>query len=51
MQSALCGAFIGACMGGFVSSRVAYLNFIENNQATIFKSTADAKVIFLVCLF
>lgn len=43
LQSALCGAFIGACMGGFVSSRVAYLNFIENNQATIFKSTADAK--------
>ncbi|XP_022816378.1 RPII140-upstream gene protein [Spodoptera litura] len=43
LQSSLCGAFIGACMGGFVSSRVAYLNFIENNQATIFKSTAAAK--------
>lgn len=43
LQSSLCGAFIGACMGGFVSSRVAYINFIENNQATIFKSTAEAK--------
>ncbi|KAJ8732171.1 hypothetical protein PYW08_014901 [Mythimna loreyi] len=43
LQASLCGAFVGACMGGFVSSRVAYLNFIENNQATIFKSTAEAK--------
>ncbi|XP_075970374.1 RPII140-upstream gene protein [Anticarsia gemmatalis] len=43
IQSASCGAFIGAALGGFVSSRVAYLNFIENNQATIFKSTAQAK--------
>ncbi|KAJ8732614.1 hypothetical protein PYW07_015213 [Mythimna separata] len=43
LQSSLCGAFVGACMGGFVSSRVAYMNFIENNQATIFKSTNEAK--------
>ncbi|XP_063890210.1 RPII140-upstream gene protein [Helicoverpa armigera] len=43
LQSSLCGAFIGACLGGFSTSRVAYLNFIENNQATIFKSTAEAK--------
>lgn len=38
------GAFIGACMGGLVRSRDAYLYFIENNQATIFKSTFEAKV-------
>ncbi|XP_026729395.1 RPII140-upstream gene protein [Trichoplusia ni] len=43
LQSALSGAFVGGCLGGFVSSRVAYLDFIENNQATIFKSTANAK--------
>ncbi|CAB3243878.1 unnamed protein product [Arctia plantaginis] len=42
-QSTMSGAFIGACLGGFVSSRVAYLDFIENNQATTFKSTAQAK--------
>lgn len=44
MQSTLCGAFVGACLGGFALSRDAYLNFIENNQATIFKSTLQAKV-------
>ncbi|XP_053602522.1 RPII140-upstream gene protein [Plodia interpunctella] len=43
VQASLAGAFIGACMGGFVSSRQAYLYFIENNQATIFKSTMEAK--------
>lgn len=43
VQSSLCGAFFGACMGGFVRSRQAYLYFIENNQATIFKTTMQAK--------
>ncbi|XP_063379566.1 RPII140-upstream gene protein [Cydia fagiglandana] len=43
IQSGLCGCFVGACMGGFVKSRDAYLYFIENNQATIFKSTMEAK--------
>ncbi|XP_059048348.1 RPII140-upstream gene protein [Achroia grisella] len=43
VQASLCGAFVGACMGGFTSSRQAYLYFIENNQATIFKSTMQAK--------
>ncbi|XP_052752365.1 RPII140-upstream gene protein [Galleria mellonella] len=42
-QASLCGAFVGACMGGFTSSRQAYVYFIENNQATIFKSTMQAK--------
>ncbi|KOB78035.1 Uncharacterized protein OBRU01_00230 [Operophtera brumata] len=43
LQSTMTGTFIGACIGGFVGSKSAYLNFIHNNQATIFKSTADAK--------
>lgn len=43
IHSTMCGGFVGACLGGFFSSKVAYINFIENNQATIYKSTADAK--------
>ncbi|XP_072940271.1 complex I assembly factor TIMMDC1, mitochondrial [Epargyreus clarus] len=43
VQMTLCGCFFGACMGGFARSKDAYVNFIENNQATIFKSTMEAK--------
>ncbi|XP_060801249.1 RPII140-upstream gene protein [Amyelois transitella] len=43
LQGSLAGAFIGACMGGFYSSQQAYVYFMENNQATIFKSTMEAK--------
>ncbi|KAG6460966.1 RPII140-upstream gene protein [Manduca sexta] len=43
LQSTLCGAFFGACFGGFLKSRDAYIYFIENNQATIFQSTMQAK--------
>ncbi|XP_049866132.1 RPII140-upstream gene protein [Pectinophora gossypiella] len=43
IQSAMSGAFLGAGFGGFVRSRNAYVYFIENNQATIFKSTMQAK--------
>ncbi|KAI5643803.1 tim17/Tim22/Tim23/Pmp24 family domain-containing protein [Phthorimaea operculella] len=43
IQSSLMGAFIGACMGGFSTSRQAYMYFIETNQATIFKSTREAQ--------
>lgn len=43
VQSTLCGAFVGVCFGGFVSSREAYLYFIENNQATAYKTVGDAK--------
>ncbi|RVE50965.1 hypothetical protein evm_004374 [Chilo suppressalis] len=43
VHSSLCGAFIGACFGGFVISKDSYVYFLENNQATIFKSTGDAK--------
>lgn len=31
-------------MGGTIRSRDAYVYFIENNQATIFKTTLEAKV-------
>ncbi|XP_023951540.2 RPII140-upstream gene protein [Bicyclus anynana] len=43
VQATMSGLIIGACLGGFIKSRDAYLYFIENNQATIFKSTVDAK--------
>lgn len=44
IQSTLGASVIGACFGGFVHSRNAYVYFIENNQATIFKSTRQAQV-------
>ncbi|OWR50935.1 hypothetical protein KGM_207571 [Danaus plexippus plexippus] len=43
VQESLCGFFIGASLGGFIKSRDAYLHFIQNNQATIFHSTFEAK--------
>lgn len=38
------GFLTGAVYGGFIHSRLAYLNFMDNNQATAFKSHFDAKV-------
>ncbi|XP_045534325.1 RPII140-upstream gene protein [Papilio machaon] len=43
IQATLSGAFIGACFGGFLKSREAYVKFIERNQATAFTSTIQAK--------
>lgn len=43
VQATTYAGFIGACIGGFVRSRTAYMNFIETNEATIFKSIKDAK--------
>ncbi|KAL4708375.1 hypothetical protein ACJJTC_019611 [Scirpophaga incertulas] len=43
MQASLCGAFIGACFGGFIKSKSAYIYFMESNQATAFQSTRDAQ--------
>ncbi|CAH2253593.1 RPII140-upstream gene protein [Pararge aegeria] len=43
VQASLTGMFIGAVLGGFVKSREAYLYFIENNQATIYTSTVQAR--------
>lgn len=44
------GFLTGAVYGGFVQSRAAYLEFMENNQATAFKSHLDAKVCLVQCL-
>uniref|UniRef100_A0A8D8J6R7 Complex I assembly factor TIMMDC1, mitochondrial n=1 Tax=Culex pipiens TaxID=7175 RepID=A0A8D8J6R7_CULPI len=42
-QAGFLGFLVGACYGGFISSRVAYMNFMERNQATAFKSSFEAK--------
>lgn len=42
-QTTMSGLFVGAFLGGFAKSRDAYLTFMENNQATIFNSTFEAK--------
>lgn len=49
-QAAMCGFFFGGCFGGFAKSRDAYLYFIENNQATIYTSTMQAKVTYFFLL-
>ena len=36
--------FVGALYGGVIHSRVAYMNFIKNNQATAFNDHLEAKV-------
>lgn len=43
-QSAFMGFLTGAIYGGFIQSRAAYMEFMESNQATAFKSHLDAKV-------
>jgi len=43
-QAGFLGFLIGAIYGGVTQSRVGYMNFMENNQATAFKSHFDAKV-------
>ncbi|XP_058062256.1 RPII140-upstream gene protein [Anopheles bellator] len=42
-QAGFIGFLFGACYGGFVDSRVAYMNFMERNQATAFESSFHAK--------
>ncbi|XP_038210491.1 RPII140-upstream gene protein [Zerene cesonia] len=49
-QASMSGIFFGACYGGFIKSRDAYLYFIENNQAAVFNSTFQAKVNFEIIL-
>jgi hypothetical protein len=44
LQAGFMGMFIGACYGGIVNSKVAYTDFMERNEATVFKSHFDAKV-------
>lgn len=43
LQVGFLGLFIGAMFGGITQSRIAYLNFMENNQATAFKNHLEAK--------
>lgn len=43
-QAGFMGFLGGAVYGGFIRSRLAYLEFMENNQATAFKSHFEAKV-------
>uniref|UniRef100_A0A2M4CG99 Complex I assembly factor TIMMDC1, mitochondrial n=1 Tax=Anopheles darlingi TaxID=43151 RepID=A0A2M4CG99_ANODA len=42
-QAGFLGFLFGACYGGFVSSRIAYLNFLERNQATTAQARSEAK--------
>ncbi|KAK9505734.1 hypothetical protein O3M35_009722 [Rhynocoris fuscipes] len=42
-QTTFFTAFVGACYGGFMQSRQAYLQFIERNQATSFVDHYEAK--------
>ncbi|XP_055375077.1 RPII140-upstream gene protein [Condylostylus longicornis] len=42
-QAGFLGFLIGAIYGGVINSRKAYIDFMENNEATAFKSHLDAK--------
>ncbi|XP_068152393.1 RPII140-upstream gene protein [Drosophila tropicalis] len=42
-QAGFLGFLIGAIYGGVTQSRAGYIDFMENNQATAFKSHFDAK--------
>ncbi|XP_023708484.1 RPII140-upstream gene protein isoform X3 [Cryptotermes secundus] len=43
LQAGFMGMFVGACYGGIVNSKVAYTDFMERNEATVFQSHFDAK--------
>ena len=45
LQTGAMSMFVGAIYGGFIQSRVAYMDFIKNNQATSFQNHWDAKVV------
>uniref|UniRef100_A0A1I8P7W6 Complex I assembly factor TIMMDC1, mitochondrial n=1 Tax=Stomoxys calcitrans TaxID=35570 RepID=A0A1I8P7W6_STOCA len=42
-QAGFLGFLVGAIYGGIIQSRVSYMDFMENNQATAFQSHLDAK--------
>lgn len=44
-QSTACSVLAGVVYGGITNSRAAYIKFMENNQATAFDNTFEAKVI------
>lgn len=43
IQVACMSSFIGALYGGVMSSRTAYMDFVTNNQATMFRDHLEAK--------
>jgi len=43
-QAGFMGMFVGACYGGIINSKIAYTDFMERNEATVFKSHLEAKV-------
>ncbi|KAJ9593273.1 hypothetical protein L9F63_015148 [Diploptera punctata] len=43
MQASYMGLFVGAIYGGVSNSRIAYMNFMERNEATAFQSHFEAK--------
>lgn len=42
-QAGILGLIVGAAYGGFVDSRVAYMGFMDSNQATAFDNHFEAK--------
>lgn len=43
LQTTYTGVFVGFCYGGITNSRIAYMNFMQRNDATAFQSHLDAK--------
>lgn len=50
-QAGIVGLLVGVVYGGFIQSRYTYMNFMENNQASAFKSHIEAKVNSVLLLF
>lgn len=42
-QAGFFGMIIGGLWGGYLQSRITYLNYMENNQASVFENHLDAK--------
>lgn len=42
-QAGYFGMVIGGLWGGYLQSRITYLNYMENNQASVFDNHLDAK--------
>ena len=43
LQASYMGIFVGFLYGGITTSRIAYMNFMERNEATAFQSHFEAK--------
>jgi hypothetical protein len=42
-QAGFVGMLVGGLWGGYLQSRITYMNYMENNQATVFDNHLDAK--------